>query len=100
MPISRKQETAVELEFFLELRRKLDAVILEHIATAGGYAQERLLVAQAADTLSAMTGRGGSTRQAGEMAIIELIKKFDSTRGDGLGPWPLSKFLMEREAEI
>lgn len=61
-----------------------------------GYGEEHKLIKGAVAEIAAMGGRGGSSRSLAEGGIVDLIKTFDTTRDRD--PWPLSAFLMEREA--
>jgi hypothetical protein len=85
------------VEYLIDLRRQIDRLLLDHIAMHGGYEAERYLIEQAAEQLASMTGRGGSTRALGEQRIVDLVKQFDNTSGDGFGGWPVSRFMAGRE---
>lgn len=83
----------LDLNALTEMRAQIDEAIRDCMIRHAGGDAERMLIDQAAEQLSAMTGRGGSARAYGEGKIITLINDFDTTRSETGGPWPLSRFM-------
>lgn len=71
----------------------LDVLLRE----VSGYDEEHKIIKGAVAGIAAMGGRGGSSRSIAESGIVDLIKEFDTTRDRD--PWPLSAFMLEREAK-
>jgi len=87
----------MQLEQLLTLRDEISALILDKVD--GAYDAERTAATMASKQLEQMTCMGGSTRALGEAEIVRLVTRFDDTRQSGLGPWPVSKFMLEKEGE-
>lgn len=88
----------MKAETLISLRDEISALLLEKID--GNYDDEIDTARIAARQLEQMTCMGGSTRAAGESEIVRLVERFDDTRRSGLGPWPVSKFMIEKEGEM
>ncbi len=87
----------MQLDQLLSLRDEISALILDKVD--GEYDAERAATTMASKQLEQMTCMGGSTRALGESEIVRLVERFDDTRQSGLGPWPVSKFMLEKEGE-
>lgn len=85
----------MNLDSLLEMQESVDRAIRRCIVEHGGYDAERLLIDRAVKQLESLTGAGGSTRAYGEKKLLEVIQRFDNTRTDYFGPWPISKRLEE-----
>ena len=61
------------------------------------------LLEQAAQDIATMGGSGGHLRGQAESLIVDLVERFDTTREDRFGMWPVSKFMAShatRENEL
>lgn len=87
----------MKLDELAAIRDEISALLLAK--ADGEYQAEADLVRVASKQLEQMTCMGGSTRSKGESEIVRLVKRFDDTRGSGLGPWPVSSFMIEREKQ-
>lgn len=77
--------------------RMVSEILNVLLREVSGCDEEHKLIKGAVSEIAAMGRRGGSSRSLAERGIVDLIKKFDTTRNQD--PWPLSRFLMEREAK-